>query len=25
MMKDMGYDLRRGEGLNFGKGRHISL
>jgi len=24
-MKEMGYDLCRGEGLNFGKGRHIPL
>jgi len=25
MMKEMGHDLRRGEGLNFGKERRISL
>ena len=25
MMKKMGYDLRHGEGLNFGKGRRISF
>ena len=25
MMKEMGYDLRRGEGLNFGKGGRIPL
>jgi len=25
MMKEMGYDLRRGEGLNFRKGRRIPL
>ena len=25
MMKEMGYDLHRGEGLNFGKGWHIPL
>jgi len=25
MMKEMGYDLRRGEGLNFRKGQHIPL
>ena len=25
MMKEMGYNLRRGEGLNFRKGQHIPL
>ena len=25
MMKEMGYDLRRSEGLNFGKGQRIPL